>query len=95
MSLTIYLHFNGNCREAFEFYRSIFGGEFDLMETFRNGPPDMGMSDEELDQVMHVSYPIGTSALMGLRCAFAVCTAASARQQFLHLVSTREQRSGR
>ncbi len=64
MSLTIYLHFNGNCREVFEFYRSIFGGDFDLMETFRNGP-DMGMPEEELDQVMHVSYPIGSSVLMG------------------------------
>ena len=65
MSLTIYLHFNGNCREAFEFYRSIFGGEFELFNTFREGPPDMGMSEEELDQVMHVSYPIGSSDLMG------------------------------
>ena len=65
MSLTIYLHFNGNCREVFEFYRSIFGGDFDLMETFRNGPGDMGMPEEELDQVMHVSYPIGSSVLMG------------------------------
>lgn len=65
MSISIYLHFNGNCQEVFEFYRSIFGGDFDLMETFRNGPPDMGMSEEELDQVMHVSYPIGSSVLMG------------------------------
>ena len=39
MSLTIYLHFNGNCREVFEFYRSIFGGEFELFNTFREGPP--------------------------------------------------------
>ena len=65
MSLSIYLHFNGNCREVFEFYRSIFGGEFELFNTFREGPPDMGMSEEELDQVMHVSYPIGSSVLMG------------------------------
>ena len=28
MLLNPYLIFNGNCREAFEFYRSIFGGEF-------------------------------------------------------------------
>ena len=65
MSLTIYLHFNGNCREAFEFYRSIFGGDFDLMETFRNGPEGMPLPEDVLDQVMHVSYPIGSSALMG------------------------------
>ena len=28
MTLSIYLHFNGNCREAFDFYRSVFGGDF-------------------------------------------------------------------
>ena len=65
MSLTIYLHFNGNCREVFEFYRSIFGGEFEMISTFREGPPDMPIAEDVLDQVMHVSYPIGTSVLMG------------------------------
>lgn len=65
MSLTIYLHFNGNCREVFEFYRSIFGGDFEMISTFREGPPDMGMPEGELDQVMHVAYPIGSSVLMG------------------------------
>ena len=65
MTLSTYINFNGNCREAFEFYRSVFGGEFDVMETFRNGPSDMGMPEDELDNIMHVSFPIGSSALMG------------------------------
>ena len=65
MSISIYLHFNGNCREVFEFYRSIFGGDFEMISTFRDGPSDMGIPEEELDQVMHVSYPIGSSVLMG------------------------------
>ena len=65
MSLNPYLFFDGSCREAFEFYRSVFGGEFAVMETFRNGPSDMGMPDDELDNVMHVSFPIGASVLMG------------------------------
>lgn len=65
MSLTIYLHFNGNCREVFEFYRSIFGGEFEMISTFREGPEGMPLPEDVLDQVMHVSYPIGSSVLMG------------------------------
>ena len=65
MTISTYLNFDGNCREAFELYRSVFGGEFAVMETFRNGPSDMGMPEEELDNVMHVSYPIGSSVLMG------------------------------
>ena len=65
MTLSAYLNFDGNCREAFEFYRSVFGGEFAVMETFRNGPSDMEMPEEELDNIMHVSFQVGTSVLMG------------------------------
>ena len=65
MTLSTYLNFDGNCREAFEYYRDVFGGEFMVMETFRNGPPDMGLPENELDNVMHVSFPIGSSVLMG------------------------------
>ena len=65
MSLSIYLTFDGNCREAFEFYRSVFGGDFSIVQTFGDGPPDMGVPEEAKDQIMHVSYPIGSSVLMG------------------------------
>ena len=65
MTVNIYLHFNGNCREAFEFYRSIFGGEFALVQRFGDGPPEMGVPEDERDNIMHVSYPIGSSVLMG------------------------------
>lgn len=65
MKLDIYLKFDGNCREAFQFYRSAFGGDFLQIQTFRDGPPDMNVSEEYLDRVMHVSLPIGPSVLMG------------------------------
>ena len=42
MTLSTYLHFNGNCREAFEFYRSVFGGEFTFMETMEAAPRTWG-----------------------------------------------------
>ena len=65
MSLNVYLHFNGNCREVFEFYRSVFGGDFTIFETFQGMPEDMAVPDEEKDNVMHVSYDIGGTTLMG------------------------------
>ena len=65
MSINVYLHFNGNCREVFEFYRSIFGGDFDFIATFAEGPPDMQVRDDERNNIMHVSYRIGGSVLMG------------------------------
>ena len=65
MTLSTYLSFDGTCREAFEFYRSVFGGEFAVIETFRNDASDMGVPESELDKIMHVSFPIGSSVLMG------------------------------
>ena len=66
MQLNTYLHFNDNCREAFEFYRSVFGGEFSWMATFADGPADMPpVPDNEKDLIMHVSLNIGDSVLMG------------------------------
>ncbi|MXZ73040.1 MAG: VOC family protein [Acidobacteria bacterium] len=65
LALNTYLTFDGNCREAFEFYRSVFGGEFDTIDTFGNAPADMPLPDDEKDRIMHVSLPIGSSILMG------------------------------
>ena len=65
MTLNTYLTFTDSCRQVFEFYRSVFGGEFTTMVTFAEGPPDMGVPEAERDRVMHVSLPIGSSELMG------------------------------
>ncbi len=65
MSLSTYLTFDGNCREAFEFYRSVFGGEFTSFQTFAAAPPDMPVPEAEKDRVMHASLPIGSTELMG------------------------------
>ncbi|WDI31694.1 VOC family protein [Hyphococcus flavus] len=65
MSLNTYLTFDGNCGEAFDFYKSVFGGEFMMRSTFAEGPPDMGVSNQYKNRIMHVSLPIGSSMLMG------------------------------
>lgn len=65
MSLSIYLFFPGNCAAAFDFYRSVFGGDFMVTSTYAEGPPDMGVAEEDLDKIMHISFPIGESVLMG------------------------------
>ncbi len=65
MSLSPYLFYAGNCREAFEHYRSVFGGEFAMISTFSEGPSEMKIPDGEADQIMHVSLPVGSSMLMG------------------------------
>ena len=65
MQLNTYLTFETQCREAFEFYRSVFGGEFLFVQTFGDGPPDLQVPDNERDRIMHVSLPVGSSVLMG------------------------------
>jgi PhnB protein len=65
VSVNIYLTFDGNCRAAFEFYRSAIGGEFSAIQSFGDGPPEMKVPDEETDLIMHISFPIGSSVLMG------------------------------
>lgn len=61
----IYLTFDGDCRPAFEFYRGVFGGDFQVLSTFADAPPDLDVPDSHKDRVMHVSLPIGRSVLMG------------------------------
>ncbi|WP_200975039.1 VOC family protein [Echinicola sp. 20G] len=62
-----YLTFLGNCEEAFNFYKSVFGGEFSYMGKFSDMPPQEGvtLSEEDKNKVMHVSLPIGQTILMG------------------------------
>jgi PhnB protein len=67
-SVNIYLNFNGNCEEAFNFYKSVFGGEFPYIGRFGEMPPsdDYTVPEEDKQKVMHVSLPIGEgTTIMG------------------------------
>lgn len=62
-----YLMFNGNCEEAFLFYKSVFGGEFPYIGKYKDAPAEEGeeLSEEAKNRIMHVSLPIGNTILMG------------------------------
>lgn len=62
-----YLNFNGNCEEAFNFYKSVFGGEFSYLGRFDEMPDseESQVSQADKKKIMHVSLPIGSSILMG------------------------------
>jgi len=67
--VNVYLNFDGNCREAFVFYKSVFGGEFAYLGTFGDMPPQEGLpplSEEMQSKIMHISLPISKeTVLMG------------------------------
>jgi len=63
-----YLNFPGTCEEAFNFYKSVFGGEFGYIGRFGEMPPQEGYTVPESDKnkIMHVSLPLANgSMLMG------------------------------
>ena len=66
MSLNIYLTFDGNCEEAFDFYKSVLGGEFIAKQRFSDGPPEMaGVAKDELNRLMHVTLSFAGGVLQG------------------------------
>lgn len=60
MKVNIYLNFPGNAAEAFEFYRSVFGGELSSHVRFRDMPMEgVDIPEADQDKAMHIALPIG------------------------------------
>ena len=60
-----HINFNGNAEEAFNFYRSVFGGEFAMIMRYKDvADPEKPMAAHEADKIMHIALPIGKNVLM-------------------------------
>lgn len=59
-----YLNFKGNTEEAFNFYKSVFGGDFSRLERFKDTSEGGKMPPEDRDKIVHVSLPIGKQNLL-------------------------------
>ena len=60
-----YLNFPGNAAEAFEFHRSVFGGELSSHVRFRDMPMEgVDIPEEDQDKAMHIDLPIGDNDLL-------------------------------
>jgi len=65
-SINPYLNFAGKTEEAFNFYKSVFGGEFIMLQRFSDTPDSDKLPPTVKDKIMHVSLPIGkNNILMG------------------------------
>lgn len=67
-TVNAYVNFDGRCEEAFNFYKSIFGGEFDFLGRYKDMPSGEGEhpAGYDGDKIMHVSLPISNETkLMG------------------------------
>lgn len=53
MQITPYINFQGNCREAMEFYRDLLGGEIAAIFTYGESPMAGEMPEKSHDSIMH------------------------------------------
>lgn len=65
MKIVTSLSFAGNCREAFDFYARVLGGEITAAMTYGDAPPEMGLPAQMKDWLMHCWLQVGDQALMG------------------------------
>ncbi len=63
-TVNIYLNFNGNTEEAFNFYKSVFGGEFTSLQRFKDTPEADKLPENDRDKIMHVALPIGNGSIL-------------------------------
>ena len=60
------INFNGNAEEAFNFYKSVFGGQFAKVIRFKDLKiADMPVAPHEMNKIMHIALTIGPNQLMG------------------------------
>ena len=65
-TLNPYVNFKGNTEEAFNFYKSVFGGEFSSLVRFKDTPEAHRVPANEQNMLMHIALPIGNgNMLMG------------------------------
>lgn len=66
MKIVTSLSFQGQCREAFEFYAQVLGGKITTAISYANAPPGMPVSGEKYaGWLMHCWLEVGDQALMG------------------------------
>ncbi|SEW40338.1 VOC family protein [Chitinophaga arvensicola] len=60
-----YIHFNGNAREAFTFYKSVFGGDFTKVMHYTDlSGPEYPIAEKDENRIMHIALPIGKSNML-------------------------------
>jgi PhnB protein len=63
--LNTYLNFAGNTEEAFNFYKSVFGGEFASIVRFKDMPMEgVKIPKEDENKIMHIGLSIGADTML-------------------------------
>lgn len=64
-SINPHVNFNGNAEEAFNFYKSVFGGEFAKIIRFKDlAGAGIPIAEKEENKIMHIALPIGKHSML-------------------------------
>ena len=66
-TVNTYITYDGNCEEAFTFYKTVFGGEFLYVGRYKEMPspeemPQITLEDDE--KIMHISLPVSKETIL-------------------------------
>ncbi|NCA86998.1 MAG: VOC family protein [Clostridia bacterium] len=64
MKVNPYLNFDGQAEEAFNFYKSVFGGEFSGIMKMKEAPGTENLPEDEQNRIMHISLPVGKDTVL-------------------------------
>ena len=64
MQINAYIFFNGQCKEAFEFYAKCLKGEIQGMLPHAGTPAESHVPEEWRDKIMHARMVVGEGVLM-------------------------------
>lgn len=59
-----YLNFDGQAEEAFNLYKSVFGGEFLMVSRMTDAPGTENLPENEKNLIMHIALPIGKDTIL-------------------------------
>src|SRR5688572_29698548 len=82
-----YLNFPGKTEEAFNFYKSVFGGEFMTLMRWKDNPDCKDWPESEKEAIMHVALPVGNDVLMASDFAESLGQKLSAGNNFAIAIS--------
>lgn len=58
-SINPYINLNGNTEEAFNFYKSVLGGEFTTVIRYKDVPEANRLLEKDKERIVHISLPLG------------------------------------
>jgi PhnB protein len=64
MQIQNYLHFNGNCEEAFMFYAKVLGGKIETMMPHEGSPAEAQTPPEWKKKILHARISVGDQVIM-------------------------------